>query len=80
MNKEVILNKLLEIIDQNTPSIQITADQANKNLSELGYDSLDLSTFTLEVEEAFSVCISDEELEKLDTLNDFVQFLNAELN
>jgi acyl carrier protein len=48
-----------------------------KSLEDLGLDSLDVAGFALKIEETWGVAISDEELEGLTTLDDFVAHVVA---
>ena len=45
--------------------------------NDLGYDSLDVVQFVIDVEEEFGVRIPDEQADKLVTVGDVVQFLEA---
>jgi len=44
-------------------------------IDDLGADSLDLVELIMEMEEAFGVEIADEELEKIRTIKDVIDFL-----
>ena len=44
-------------------------------IDDLGADSLDIVELLMEMEEAFSVEIADEELEKISTIKDVIDFL-----
>jgi acyl carrier protein len=44
-------------------------------IDDLGADSLDLVELIMEMEEVFSVEIADEELEKIRTIKDVIEFL-----
>jgi acyl carrier protein len=46
-------------------------------IEDLGADSLDLVEMIMEMEENFNVQISDEELEKILTIQDVIDFLRA---
>ena len=46
-------------------------------IDDLGADSLDLVEMIMEMEEHFNVQISDEELEKIRTIQDVIDFLRA---
>ncbi len=80
MTENDICNSLLAILDDVAPSVEMSADKSDQNLGDIGYDSLDQSSFVLGIEEAFSVPISDEELENLTTLNQFVSFIAAKID
>jgi acyl carrier protein len=44
-------------------------------IDDLGADSLDLVELIMEMEEAFGIEIADEELEKIRTIKDILEFL-----
>jgi acyl carrier protein len=44
-------------------------------IDDLGADSLDIVELLMEMEEAFGVEIADEELEKISTIQDVIDFL-----
>jgi acyl carrier protein len=44
-------------------------------IDDLGADSLDIVELLMEMEEAFGVEIADEELEKISTIKDVIDFL-----
>ncbi|MCX5850127.1 MAG: acyl carrier protein [Deltaproteobacteria bacterium] len=44
-------------------------------IDDLGADSLDIVELLMEMEEAFGIEIADEELEKISTIKDVVDFL-----
>jgi acyl carrier protein len=44
-------------------------------IDDLGADSLDIVELLMEMEEAFGVEIADEELEKISTIKDIIDFL-----
>ena len=61
-----------------TKQLDVTPEQCKLEASfidDLGADSLDLVELIMEMEEAFGVEIADEELEKIRTIQDVVDFL-----
>jgi acyl carrier protein len=46
-------------------------------IDDLGADSLDLVELIMEMEEAFGIEIADEELEKIRTIKDVLEFLKS---
>ena len=46
-------------------------------IDDLGADSLDLVELIMEVEEVFGIEIADEELEKIRTIKDVIEFLKS---
>ena len=58
--------------------LDVTSEQCVLEASfidDLGADSLDIVELLMEMEEAFGVEIADEELEKISTIKDVVDFL-----
>ncbi|HOO41139.1 MAG TPA: acyl carrier protein, partial [Syntrophales bacterium] len=46
-------------------------------LDDLGADSLDLVELIMEMEETFNIQVADEELEKIRTVQDVIDFLRG---
>jgi acyl carrier protein len=60
--------------------LDVTREQCKLEASfidDLGADSLDLVELIMEMEEKFGVEIADEELEKIRTIQDVVDFIRA---
>ena len=66
-----ILSAIKEVCPTGTPKI----DDFNKPLMEYGLDSLDLSALFLSLEERFNVKVSDDDFDKLNTVNSIDAFL-----
>ena len=63
----------------------LSCDEADVTLEatltdDLGADSLDAVELNMALEEAFGECIPDEELEKLKTVKDIVDYIDAHQN
>ena len=67
--KSIIVEQLGVKIDEITPTAHFADD--------LGADSLDIVEMIMAVEEEFSIQVSDEEAESLQTVNDVVKFIEA---
>lgn len=67
--KEIIAEKLSVDIEDVTPQASFVED--------LGADSLDLVELIMSMEEEFEIDISDEDAEKLVTVQDAIDFVNA---
>lgn len=55
--------------------VGLVVDQAE--FRELGADSLDLVTLTMHLEEAFDICIPDEQVDECATISDALQLLRS---
>ena len=77
MSKEEMLDKVTEIvIDQ----LGVTKEQATPTASitdDLAADSMDCLEILMSVEEEFGMEISEEDGEKLKTINDVVDYLTS---
>lgn len=75
MSKEELLEKVTEIvIDQ----LGVSKEQATPTASivdDLAADSLDCAEIVIALEEEFVIAISEEDAEKLKTINDAVEYL-----
>ncbi|GAY72945.1 acyl carrier protein [Lentilactobacillus kosonis] len=75
MNKEEAFNKIADMVsDQfDIDRSKITGDLNFKN--DLDADSIDFVEFVLDLEDTFGAEISDEDAEKLNTINEAVDFV-----
>ncbi|GBE57553.1 acyl carrier protein [bacterium BMS3Abin01] len=77
MTKDEIFGQVKEIMVE-----QLGVDEAEVTLAasfqdDLDADSLDLVELIMEMEDKFSIKISDEEAEKIKTVNDAVEYVAA---
>ena len=78
VEEEVLMkleDRVIEIIVQR---LDVTKEECVPEASfidDLGADSLDLVELIMEMEENFGIQISDEELEKIRTIKDVIEFL-----
>jgi len=70
---KVVIAEELEVEES-----QITME--SNIVDDLGADSLDVVELIMRLEEKFEVEIPDEDAEKIQTVGDAVQFINAKLN
>ncbi len=72
-----MLEKLKELIAEqlNLNADEITAESSFKD--DLGADSLDLFELVMSLEEEYEVEIPSEDLEKIATVNDVMEYLKA---
>lgn len=77
MTESEILPQLVAILKDLSPSTQVLADQNDRTLESMGFDSLDVSGLLLKLEERYDISISEEEAENLQTLGDFAASIAA---
>jgi len=71
-----MLEKVIEIVkEQLNVEVEVTAESSFKD--DLGADSLDLFEMVMAFEEAFGTEIPTEDLEKIATVGDVVEYLKA---
>ena len=69
--EEKVIKLVMEQLDVTKEECSLEASF----IDDLGADSLDLVELIMEMEEAFGVEIADEELEKIRTIKDVIEFL-----
>lgn len=69
--EEKVVNIIVEQLDVTKEECVLEASF----IDDLGADSLDIVELLMEMEEAFGIEIADEELEKIRTIKDVVDFL-----
>ncbi|TOY84601.1 acyl carrier protein [Levilactobacillus brevis] len=77
MTKAEIFDKIADII---ADRFEVDRDTINDQLNfkqDLDADSIDFVEFVLELEDTFSAEISDEDAEKLNTIGEVVDYINA---
>ena len=73
----ILEEKVIQLVME---QLDVTREQCKLEASfidDLGADSLDLVEMIMEMEEKFGVEIADEELEKIRTIQDVVDFIRA---
>ena len=71
-DKQDTYSKVITIIAQ-TLNIDKSAVSSGSSLEELGADSLDMLEIIMKFEEAFTIEISDDEAERIVTINEAVE-------
>lgn len=72
MNKEKIINLIAEQLDAAPENLTMETNL----IEDLGADSLDIADLVMELEEQLDVEISDEDLAKLKTVGDIVEYID----
>lgn len=83
-----MINDSLSAADLQTRLIQLAAAQvpmdpsgvslASRFIEDLGYDSLDVTEFVMEVEDQFGVSLPDEQIERFHMVQDVLDWLNKQ--
>lgn len=71
--------KLIKIVAEKLNIEEKNVTAASRFQEDLGADSLDIVELLMEIEEEFSVNISDDESERLKTVGDAVKYIAAKL-
>ncbi|MDZ4164662.1 MAG: acyl carrier protein [Smithellaceae bacterium] len=69
-----------KVVDIIVEQLEVTKEECVPEASfidDLGADSLDLVELIMELEESFAIQISDEELEKIRTIQDVIDFIKT---
>ena len=77
MTKEEILGKIKKFI---VDEFKLEESEITENatfLEDLGFDSLDVSTLLQDVEDMFDIRIPDEDLDKIATVGELVDYIAA---
>jgi len=70
-------DEIVKVIVGDVPALQnIGEEDFDTTFDELGVDSLDRSTMFLDLEEAYGVEFTDEDIENYDTINRIVEVIN----
>ena len=66
---------MIKIIKQVVQHMPLKIDDPDKSFEAYGLDSLDTSAIFMAVEEAYGIAITDEQLERLECVNDILTLL-----
>ncbi|MEZ5922806.1 MAG: phosphopantetheine-binding protein [Hyphomicrobiaceae bacterium] len=75
MTRSELMQKLVSMLMDIAPAVEISPEKSSVNLEELGYDSLDQSGLLLSIDEQLGVKIEDSEVQGLRTLDDYAALL-----
>ncbi|MCK1219381.1 acyl carrier protein [Streptococcus uberis] len=79
MTREDLLKRLEEIIKVQDPTKALLISEKTSLKDDLGVDSIELMEFVINVEDAFSISIPDEDVETLMTIGDLIDYLQKKL-
>ncbi len=72
---KIVLEQILELIEKAKIVKDINTLDHNKPLSDQGIDSLDFSSLLFSMEELFDIKIPDDDIEKLNNINELCNYV-----
>ena len=72
--------EILRVIRTVCTSLQVSNDDCDKELEDLGVDSLDMSGILLAIEEEYDIRIPDQDIEKLNTIDAIAIYVNQKVS
>ena len=79
MSRVEILQEMQLVIQQQLDREDIVLTEATK-LNDLGVDSIELMEFIINLEDEFSLEISDNTIDHMDKVSDLLDYLSEQLN
>ena len=79
MSRVEILNEMQLVIQEQLDREDIVLTEATK-LNDLGVDSIELMEFIINLEDEFSLEISDNTIDHMDKVSDLLDYLSEQLN
>ena len=79
MSRVEILQEMQLVIQEQLDREDIVLTEATK-LNDLGVDSIELMEFIINLEDEFSLEISDNTIDHMDKVSDLLDYLSEELN
>lgn len=67
---------VVSIIEKHVPGLAVTTEKLGENLSDLGVDSLETMIVMMEIGEATSVEIGDDQADQLNTPEKIIEFVS----
>lgn len=76
-----IQSKILEIINENIDNVEVSFDQTDDDLSQLGMDSITFIRIVVAFEELFEIEVPDEKLliTEMNTINKMIDVVSTAL-
>lgn len=75
MDRQEIFSKVAEILSDKLGVKQDQIKETSKLIDDLGADSLDLVDLVMALEEEFGVKIADDQLQKISTVKDVIDYI-----
>lgn len=71
-----MINKIIEIIEEELDTNGKVITENTKIVEDLGADSLDKAEIMIAIQEEFNISVNEEEIAKISTLKDIVDYIN----
>jgi acyl carrier protein len=79
LDRSAVRQKLIELMEADTGETYADLDEAKNLRTDLGLDSVDVVSIVSQVERHFRIRLAQQELEKLVTVGDVLDLLQAKL-
>ena len=79
-DRNAIRQTLIELIESDTGEVFADLDDAKNLRTELGLDSVDVVSIVSQIERRFRIRLAQQELEKLVTVGDLLDLMQAKLD
>lgn len=80
LTPQEIENKIFDIVAKQLNIERANIKRESSFVNDLGADSLDTVELVMEIEEAFSVSIPDEDAQKMQTVGDSIDYIEKRVN
>ena len=80
MNRDEIQTKIIAIAAEQGGVAPEQVTPATHFVNDLNYDSLDVMEFAMEVEDELGITIPDDQVDKLHTVEDVINYVSDQLN
>jgi acyl carrier protein len=72
-----IRNEVIKIIQKVCDTLRLEPGDFSKPLSDVGIDSLDLTSILLQLEERLGIGIPDDDVAKIETIDKIIEYVTA---
>lgn len=80
MKKQEIKNKIYDILEEKLGLISSEINDESNLIEDLGADSLDAVDIIMEVEKVFNIPIPDDDVEKINTVQDLITIVEQTIS
>ena len=80
LEQTTIEQRIIDMAAEQTAVARENITRADSFVGDLGYDSLDVAEFVMNLEEAFDLSVSDEEVADLPTVGQVIDYVSARVS